>query len=63
MTSDMALSLRVEVKVVVKPLRRSTVDHTVYLQTTPRLPLHRKRSPDGARATTDCGHRHLIATY
>ena len=32
-----------------------------YLQTTPCLPLPRKHSPDGA--TTDCGHRYLIAAY
>jgi len=39
----------------------SGVDHTVYLQITPCLPLPRKRSPDGA--TTDCCGRHLIAAY
>jgi len=33
----------------------------IYLQTTPYLPLPRKRSPDGA--TTDCDDRHLIAAY
>ena len=32
-----------------------------YLQTTLCLPVPRKRSPDGA--TTDYGHRHLIAAY
>ena len=37
--------------------RRSTTDHTVYLQITQYLPLPRKRSPDGA--TTDCGGRHI----
>jgi len=36
------------------------VKHTQFcLQTTPCLPLPRKRSPDGA--STDCGHGRLIA--
>jgi len=33
----------------------------LYLQTTPYLPLPRKRSPDSA--TIDCGCKHLIAAY
>jgi len=45
----------------VKPQRRSAWITQFYLQITPCLPLPRKRSPDGA--TTDCGHRHLIAAY
>ena len=44
--------------VVVKPVRRSGMDHTV-LPANNTIP--RKRSPDGA--TTNCGHRHLIAAY
>ena len=32
-----------------------------YLQSTPYVPLSRKRSPDGA--TNDCNGRHLIAAY
>ena len=36
------------------------MDHTDFnLQKTPCLPLHRKRSPDGA--STKCGGKHLIA--
>ena len=35
--------------------------HSFTMQRTPCLPVLRKRSPDGA--TTDCGHRHLIAAY
>ena len=41
--------------------RRSDMDHTVYLQITPCLPLFRKRSPDGA--STECGGEHLIAAH
>ena len=36
----------------VKPLKRSGMDHTDLAEITPRRPLPRKRSPDGA--TTDC---------
>jgi len=43
---------------IVKPLRRSGMDHTFYLQ---MLGSTCKHSPDCA--TTDCGHRHLIAAY
>jgi len=35
------------------------MDHTVYVQLTPHMPLFREGSPDGA--TTDCSSRHLIA--
>jgi len=37
------------------------MDHTVYLQSTPCLPLIRKSSPDGA--STECGGEHLIAAH
>jgi len=41
-------------------LKRSNMDHTTFnLQTTPCLPLPRKRSLDGA--STECGGEHLIA--
>jgi len=33
----------------------------LYLQSTPYLPLSRKRQPDGA--TTDCCRGHLVAAY
>ena len=43
-------------------LKRSGMDHTAFnLQTTPCLPLPRKRSPDGA--STECGGEHLIAAH
>ena len=43
-------------------LKRSGMDHTAFnLQSTPRLPLPRKRSPDGA--STECGGKHLIAAH
>jgi len=41
--------------------RRSDMDHTVYLQITPCLPLLRKRSPDGA--STECGGEHIISGH
>ena len=43
-------------------LKRSGMDHTAFnLQRTPCLPIHRKRSPDGA--STECGGEHLIAAH
>ena len=40
----------------VDPSKRSGMDHTAF-----NLPLHRKRSPDGA--STKCGGEHLIAAH
>ena len=43
-------------------LKRSGMDHTAFnLQITPRLPLPRTCSPDGA--STECGGEHLIAPH
>jgi len=42
-----------------KALRHGS--HSFNLQRTPRLPLPRKRSPDGA--STECGGEHLIAAH
>jgi len=47
---------------VLTTLKCSGMDHTGFnLQKTPCLPLHRKRSPDGA--STECGGEHLIAAH
>ena len=43
-------------------LKRSGMDHTAFnLQTTPYLPLPRKRPPDGA--SNECGGEHIIAAH
>jgi len=41
--------------------KRLDMDHTVYLEIAPCLPVLRKRSPDGA--TPVWGSRHQIAAY